>query len=169
MSTTPPANLAGDYTMTLTADPACQDIPVESRSRTYRAAVVPNGGSPATYFDVSVSQARFLSGFDSVERFSIAIAGDYASIWLGDRQTQPGFVEMLDASTYVAFGGGASATLDRTAPSIDVFFDGFVDYCVMPSPTDLPVASFVYACPDARAISHVRCQSSRHRLTLARR
>jgi hypothetical protein len=76
---------------------------------------------------------------------------------------------MLDASSYVAFGGGASATLDSTAPSIDVFFDGFVESCVMPSATDLPVAGFAYACPDARAISHVRCQSSRHRLTLTRR
>lgn len=169
LPTTQPVNLAGDYTMTVTADAACTDMPAEARSRTYRAAIVPNGASPATYFDVSVYDARFMPGFDSSERFAIVVAGDYVSIWMGDRQTRPAFVEQLAASTYVAFGGGASATVAGTPPSIELPFTGFVDYCAMPSPTELPVTGHDYVCPDARALTHVRCQSSNHRLTLTPR
>ena len=131
--------------------------------------MVANSGSPQTYFDVSVSNARFLSNFDSTERFPIAVAGDYLSIWLGDGQTQPAFVEMLSASTYVAFGGRASATVAETQPSIAASFTGFVDYCVMPSEREPPVNGDLYACPDATALVHVRCQSSNHRLTLTPR
>jgi hypothetical protein len=167
--TAAPANLAGDYTMTVTADAACTDIPAEARSRTYRATMVPSGASPATYFDVSVNDARFLAGFQSSERFSISVAADYISIWLGDRQTQPAWVEILSGANYLAVGGGASATVAGPHPAIDVPFTGFFDYCAMPSLKDLPVDGHRYACPDATALTHVRCQSSNHRLTLVPR
>jgi len=162
--TAPSAKVAGDYTMVVTADAACTDVPARARSRTYRATIVPNGGSPQTYFDVSVGQAQFLPDFDSTDRFAIAVAGDYLSIWLGDGGTQPGFVESLDGSTYVAFGGKASATVADTRPTIAASFTGFVDYCVMPSALEPPVNGDLYACPDGTALTRVRCESSNHRL-----
>lgn len=168
----PPVNMAGEYTLTVAADSACADLPNEARTRTYGATSTPNpfGRHPVnTYLDVWVSGPTFLKDFNSSERFVITVAGDYVAFWLGDQQGQPGFVEQLSATTYVAVGGAASASVGASASSITTPFAGYIDYCVMRSATEPPVDGYRYACRPDRAIAHARCESNSHRLIWERR
>jgi hypothetical protein len=158
----PPANIAGDYTLTLIADSTCADLPPDARTRSYTAAVTPvvSPDRPVnTYFDVNVSGAPLLTGY---KKFWIGVAGDYLSIsldWEG-----PILVEELAANTYVAFGGWATTTLGSAAvTTISTSFDGVIDYCELRSPM-----STFYSCP-AAAVAHAQCTSKNHRITLTRR
>jgi hypothetical protein len=166
--TVPPVDMAGEYTLTLTADSACAALPDEARTRTYQARVTPNGAVPTSYFDVWLSGATFFDGFDRSERFAILVAGRDVEFWVGDRQTQPAFVEELTARTYVAIGGGASATVGGSPSSIVASFDGVIEYCAMPPDTTMPVDAHGYNCPQETSLARVRCESHAHRLTLTR-
>jgi hypothetical protein len=158
----PPASIAGDYTLTLIADRTCADLPAEARMRTYTAAITPveSANRPAnTYFDVDVSGATLLTGYD---KFWIGVAGNYLSIsldWEG-----PILVEELAANTYVAFGGWATTTLGTAAATtISTAFDGVIDYCELRA----PMGTF-YSCT-AAAVAHAQCTSKNHRIVLTRR
>src|SRR5262249_35268841 len=93
----PSANIAGMYTLTLTAASACTELPNEARTRTYTATIVPGGRS--SFFLARLSDARFLpwvpcppgpvSPSCAYNQFGIGLAGDYASIG-------GGIVEQLD-------------------------------------------------------------------------
>jgi hypothetical protein len=169
----PPTSVStqsGQYTMTVTADTSCADLPNEARMRTYEATVMPNTSwhDPSnTHFDVW-ARGPFLAGFTSSDRIVMAEA-DRITFWLGNLRGQPALVEQLSATTYVAFGGEASAPVDRSVSSIAASFDGFIDYCVMKSATELPVEGFLYDCASDRALTRTRCESNNHRLTLTRR
>ena len=158
----PPANIAGDYTLTLIADSTCGDLPADARTRTYTAAITPveSANRPAnTYFDVNVSGATLLAGY---KKFWIGVAGDYLSFsldWEG-----PILVEELAANTYVAFGGWATTTLGTAAATtISTAFDGVIDYCELRA----PMGTF-YSCT-AAAVAHAQCTSKNHQITLTRR
>ena len=100
----------------------------------------------------------------------MAVAEDHVWFWLGYMRGQPALVEQLSATTYFAFGGaGASGPADPSASSIAVSFDGYIDYCVMKSATELPVEGNLYSCAPERALTRTRCESNKHRLTLTRR
>ena len=61
------ANIAGLYTLTLTADSACTNLPDEARTRTYTATIVP--GSRPTTFVGRLSDAQIVASlFSSVLR-----------------------------------------------------------------------------------------------------
>jgi hypothetical protein len=157
-----PANIAGDYTLTLIADRTCADLPAEARMRTYTAAITPveSANRPAnTYFDVDVSGATLLTGYD---KFWIGVAGNYLSIsldWEG-----PILVEELAANTYVAFGGWATTTLGTAAAmTISTTFDGVIEYCELRSPM-----SRFYSC-NAAAVARAQCTSKNHQIVLTRR
>ncbi len=161
-------SMAGDYSLTITADAACADLPSEARTRTYTAFVMPHPWSPATYFDVTLGGAPFLDAFDRRERSSIAVAGEHVALWFGGER-QPALVERLSPTTYVAFGATASTSAGATASSLAAPFEGFIDYCVMPAATELPMDGYSYNCAPAKAVAHLRCESSAHRLALLRR
>ena len=158
----PPANIAGDYTLTLIADSTCGDLPADARTRTYTAAITPveSANRPAnTYFDVNVSGATLLTGYN---KFWIGVAGNYLTLsldWEG-----PVVVEELAANTYVAFGGSAATTVGTGAAStISTAFEGVIDYCELRSPM-----SKFYSC-NAAAVAHAQCTSKNHQITLTRR
>ena len=171
----PPTSVAtppSEYMLTVTADGSCADLPNEARTRTYGATVTPNTSwhYPANsniHFDVW-ARGPFLDGFTSSDRIVMAVA-DRITFWLGNLRGQPALVERLSANTYVAFGGGASASVGQSASSIVAAFDGFIDYCVMKSATELPVEGLLYNCAPGRALARTRCESNNHRLTLTRR
>lgn len=158
------------FTLTITADSSCTDLPNEARTRTYGATVTPNTSwhyPDNTHFDVW-ARGPFLAGFTSSDRIVMAVT-DRITFFLGNLRGQPALVEQLSATTYVAFGGGASASVDQAASSIAASFDGFIDYCVMKSATELPVQGLLYDCAPDRALTRTRCESNEHRLTLTRR
>ena len=163
----PPVAMSGEYTLTITADPVCAELPPDARTRTYAASARSIPEYSGTYFDVTLSGASLLDAFDRSERASMAVAGDYVALWFGGDE-QPALVERLSTTSYVAFSARASATVGVPASSLTTAFSGFIDYCEMRSVTDLPIDGYSYSCAPEKALAHVRCAASGHRLVLAR-
>ena len=164
--------LSGEFTLTLTADVACDSLPRELRIRTYGATLTvnPSWHSPRTYYDVSVTGVKFLDRFDSSERFYVSMADDdAASFGLGSAQGQPAFVEQLSDTAYFAVGGSASATVPAAASSFAAAMDGYIEYCITKSPADRPVVGGLYVCESDRVLTRVRCESETHSLKWDRR
>lgn len=155
----PSINMAGRYTLTFMADPACPTLPDEARMRTYSATITPSAVRPTTAFDVDLSGSEFLEGYKA---FGIGVAGDYVALWLGDFHGQPGVVERLTPDTYVALEGLAAITVGSDVPTISIPLDGTAAYCKQAS----AMGSF-YAC-SASGSDHIRCTSLNHRLILTR-
>jgi hypothetical protein len=155
-------NIAGLYTLTMTADSACTNLPIEARTRTYTATVVPTASSR---FVATLSDAGFLSptpwcnagppGLScSYNTVGIGIAGDFASIGSG-------IVEQLGETTYLWIGAGSQASFGPTG--ITAPLSGTFLYC--PSEPFL-IDQGTWAC---RANDGVQCDSENHQLTLVRR
>ncbi len=90
----PALELAGDYTLTITAAATCSALPVESRSRSYAVTLTARtreGTSDVVGFNGRLHSPDVPELFRS---FGVGVAGDYASISLrtghGD---EPGLVE----------------------------------------------------------------------------
>jgi hypothetical protein len=132
-----PVNLAGEYTLTLTADSACRGLPEQMRSRTYAATITNRSPAdrPATAFDVSVSGASFRNDLAWGGRPSVAIyvAGDYLSFGFADFHGSPGLVEEVAPNTYLAFGGLGELAVGSDLSEFSIPFDGMMDYCAMGS------------------------------------
>ena len=62
------------YTLTLTADSGCTELPDDARTRTYTATIVP--GSRPTTFVGTLSDARIVSVPIWLPYFEIGVAGD---------------------------------------------------------------------------------------------
>jgi hypothetical protein len=158
----PSPNLAGVYTLTLTADNACQNLPAEARTRTY-AATVPGGAGSSVIG--TVSGGRFLQtppmacaavGWCSYDRIRVSTVGDYASVFVG-------IVEQLGEANYLAITAGAEGVFGpngMAAPSSGVFL-----YC--PGSPPYQVDQGVWGCRETGA---VECGAyDQHQLTLTRR
>jgi hypothetical protein len=158
----PSANIAGVYTLTLTADNACTDFPAEARTRTYTATIVPGQSS---FFLARLSDARFLPMMPcppgpvvpscTYNQFGIGMAGDYANLGVS------GIVEQLGQEGYVAITAGAEGSFGPTG--ITTPLSGSFLYC--PSePYQIDIGE--WAC---RASNGVDCYSRNHQLSLVRR
>ena len=151
-------SVAGDYTLTLTADPKCGDLPDEVRSRTFatrscrrRSAMV----RPGTSFTLLVSLGSpFL---DNYRGFQIGVAGDYVafSVYNGE---DPCLVERIGPKTYLAFYGSAGGSVDAAGVStISAPFDGGIEDCVsVGSGSDLRLHT-------SAGRSRAQCISKNHR------
>jgi hypothetical protein len=164
-----PVSIAGDYTLTLTADPACRALPDDVRTRTYAATISPatSGNTPAnSVFWATVSGGSFLQYFNW---FQVGVAG--ADVGIELRGEGPSIIEDMgtvikDMGThrYVAFEGRADVRVATSLVStITAPFDGSIDYCELKS----DIGSY-YNC-SAGATANVPCTSKNHLLTLTRR
>lgn len=98
----PSANLAGEYTLTLTANNACTQLPEEARTRTYTASIISRWR--ATTFVGTLSDARIVPDPVWFPYFQIEVANDFANAFLS-------FVEQLSDGTYLAIEGGTAAAV----------------------------------------------------------
>jgi hypothetical protein len=160
----PPVDIAGDFTLTFSADSACTSIPSEFRTRTYTATITPLSHPdypPNTLFDVTISGAPIFAGYGS---FTIGVAGDFVALEFGG-DGGPSLVEEVAPTTYLGFDGHALASAGSVrVSSIAAPFQGFVDYCALPSPMGQ-----YYDCRPGLAVGHSECESKNHRLILTRR
>jgi hypothetical protein len=118
----PSPNVAGVYTLTLTADKACTDLPAEARTRTYTGTAI--ASARATVFGGTLSGDQFLpspfcfaGGSCSYNHFGVSMVGDYAAVSVG-------VVERLGDSTYLAITTNSVGTFGlngMAAPSSGVF------------------------------------------------
>jgi hypothetical protein len=158
----PSLNIAGLYTLTLTADGACTNLPTEVRTRTYTATVVPTASS---HFVASLSDARFLSPTPwcnarppgltcSYNTIGIGIAGEFAHVG-------GGIVEQLGETTYLVVPTWAEGSFGPTG--ITAPLSGQFLYC--PS-EPVMVDQGLWGC---LASAGAECDSRNHQLTLVRR
>jgi hypothetical protein len=156
-----PVNLAGEWTLALTADGACAQLPAEVRTRVYAATITLEPNSiyrpDDTTFSVALSGSEFV---DSRHGFSIGVAGNDLGIWVSD----PRLVERVAANTYLAIDGEARATASAPASTISAAFAGTIEYCESAA-TQVPY----YGCASGPGVRKVVCESRNHRMTLQRR
>jgi hypothetical protein len=135
--------LFGNYTLTITVDPACAALPLEARSRTYQATAAPAPNSTNTYILI-LSGATFSFDF---KRVFAAVAGDFVEVRF-DSDIDAGPVsEELSPSATLAFLGKASGSFDGSSMSVP--FSGQLEYRSANAPP-------------------VQCKSSAHTLTFTR-
>jgi Carboxypeptidase regulatory-like domain len=143
-SPNPPVDLTGNFTLTFTADPACQSLPSQARSRTYHATMAPQGllqleGARFVNFgDGYVGNVVYVSVFESFVRLDF---GD-PPIW-----------ELLDDPTSVYIFGSAEGTVSGPVSAFSVA--GEFEYCGVTEGQ---------TCEE-----EVACESDHHRLVLTRR
>lgn len=155
-------SVAGTYSLTLTADRVCTNLPDDARTRTYTATIVPVAPGARTAFRVTLNDARFFSTYN---RALIATAGNFAgfSVCISDPSQSyctPGIVEQTGETTYLAIEGAAEGTFEESG--MTARFAGYFQYC----PVERPLIGNQYECP---ASAVVQCDAENHRLTLVRR
>ena len=167
----PPADITGDYTLTVIASDACTALPEQARKRTYSATVGSLATQPTpakTLFNAHMAGANLVSGL-GFNDLSFAVAADYMTLYMGDLHGQPGLLEIVDPDTYFSIGGLGSATLGASgASTIAAPFDGEIAYCEL-KPGLEPIVNGRYTCAPDRAVKNIVCPSSRHQLILTRR
>jgi hypothetical protein len=155
----PSVNLAGDYTLTLTADTACSGLPDAARSRTYTVSMTSMPNTPANYRAV-LGGATFL--FPEAGQFLVDVAGTYAHFRFGDYYEEgTRILEEVAPSTYLGITGSAGLTVDG-GTTISSSFSGDMAYCVNPN----PAAIVHYQCPVGQSVS---CNSTNQRMLFVRR
>jgi hypothetical protein len=161
----PPAAIAGNYTLTFTADIGCTALPEKLRSRTYEVAIAPSafilGSTPemTTSFQVTPRGGPF-SG--RIRFFWVNVAGDFVALRFGD-SSDPAIIESVVPEGHVAFAGSAAVSAVDSLRSIVTPFTGTIEYCVNPE-----IGEEGYRC-NAPATSRARCESESHQLVLTRR
>jgi hypothetical protein len=157
----PWADIAGEYTLTITGDRACTSLPAAMRSRTYTAQIDPpsrSGFSIATLRGATFFSEPCAPGQPREtcvhNRFGIGLAGDYLSIG-------GGVIEQLGDKGFLRFEGGAEGSFGPNG--IAEPFRGAIIYC----PVELTqIDQGTFAC---LADGGLYCDSSAHQLSLTRR
>jgi len=160
-----PAAIAGDYTLTFTADSACTTLPENLRSRTYEVTIAPSpfmlGSTPekTTSFHVAPRGGAF---FGRIRFFWVNVAGNFVALRFGD-SSDPSVIEAVAPYGHVAFGGSAAVAVVDSLRSVVTPFTGSIEHCVNPQ-----ISEDGYRCT-APATSRARCDSESHLLILTRR
>ena len=162
-STVPSANVAGNYTLTLTADPACAELPADTRTTRYPLEIrLRSGpGEPAhSWFEAHKLTPPFSEQFDS---FLIRVVADELTIGTTlSQHGDPWLVAELAPLTYVTASGEMLATV-ADAGNITGTFHGELTRCLLPDPWGMR-----FNCRE-RPTDVQACHSKQHRFTLARR
>jgi len=163
-SLAPPVKIdAGDYALTIIADRACTDIPVDLRTRTYNATITPaplSSGIPAnTRYNVAVS-GPLLSPFG----FGIGVAGSHLRFEIDG----PAFVEHVAPFTYLEIAGSGESDVEAaTASTLSIPFSGSFTYCDLKA--EMARNNNCYTTPQDQRISYQQCVSQNDRMILTRR
>ena len=122
----PSVDLAGDWSVTLQADPACEAIPDGLRTRVYTATFAPVSSRPQSY-SARLGGADFLH--DSPELWPIygAVAGNSAYFQVGFFDDGIGVVERLAPSGYLEIMADAEGS--ASGSKISAPLRGKFEYC----------------------------------------
>ena len=168
----PPANIAHDYTVTVTADPSCTALPGHARQRTYTTKIVPNETQPTsanTLFAATIDGSSLASELPW-QGVWFAVAGNYMELTMGDLHGQPGILEQTDVNAYFSVGGLGTTTLGSSGVSrIAAAFEGEILHCELRPGVPPLDAGGRFDCAPARAVSRVACQARNHQIVLTRR
>lgn len=157
-----PVTVGTNYTLTISADPACTGLPNEARTRTYDVTVTPNAfaRTPRTSFQGRVTPGQFAPYGNN---FWIGVAGDYVTV--STEGEGPSIVEQIGPTTYIAYLGNAGVSV--TTPEVTTIaapFRGLIEYCELKA----PIGAY-YDCSPELAEVREQCTSPDSRLTLTGR
>jgi hypothetical protein len=150
------------HTFTVTADAACDQLPLDARQRTYAAVVVPQAREGTLLIelvgaDLYPGQATFSAHYDTDGTLQFSIwSWDAFLKWLDDLP----IVEKVGETAYVEFSGTAVAERALLNGTVTASFGGVIAYC----PRGDGNAIF-FGC----AVPSVQCTSARHQVTLTPR
>jgi len=157
----PSVDLTGHYTLTLTADGSCSQLPEAARSRTFETTIAVGRSSTPHQFQGVLEDGPFYSSVGS-NQFQVGVSGTFAQFNFGDPYDDGSMiVEELAPLTYLAIWGTAGLTVG--AATISGSLDGAFEYCAAPSPP--VVGGNLFRCP----VQPIRCASAHHRVLLMRR
>jgi hypothetical protein len=184
----PVLDFAGSHMVTMSADPACADLPSAARTRTYSvSAVLYPGGLPApgalptgTAYLVQMSGASFHPNPSWLEyaygTFPVWVSGDTLKFPLATFDGRAGLVEVTSSHSYVAFSGNATASVAPGASTISATFDGWIEFCARRSPMSEADDGYPGCELQDRAdptpsepVAYARCTSSNHQIVFTRR
>ena len=164
-SSGPPVEIAGDYTLTFTADPSCAGIPENLRQRTYLATARRDPAS--SQFELTILDPPVLHDYPWEGAF-IDVAGGNLVMGVGNLHGSPGLIERVAPDAYISFDGWSEGVPGTSgAPTLTAAFDGVIEYCELPAGVS-PLITGRYACPAGNAITRAQCVSAKHRFTMTR-
>src|SRR5205085_1466684 len=105
----PPVRVAGNYTLTISADRSCAALPDDVRTRTYAVTVAPayNQRAPANTYFQGASVAGQFAPYGNI--FFVGVAGDYVSV--STKGEGPSLIEQVGPNRFVAYYGSAGAVV----------------------------------------------------------
>jgi hypothetical protein len=148
----PAVTFAGNYTITFTADSACTAIPGYARRRSFDARSSGGGaGILVALGDGSYGGSASGGYFNNV--LYAGVFEETLRLYLSD----PPLFERFPQGSYLVVGGEAGGSIGELPATVPL--TGVFAYCLEAVPADEPKC----------AVTEVRCQSSKHQLTIARR
>jgi hypothetical protein len=164
-----PVDLTGEYSLTISADATCVDLPVEARSRTYSASIAPDA-MDNTSIEVRITGASLYA--DNGDTFYGGVAGDRFVLTLEGSWVHQAFMEEVAPNQYVGFNGKAAGTTTPGATTLSTVLDGTITACR----TTLALSEPFYECksawpgaPSPPPVSFAACTSKNHRMVFTRR
>lgn len=145
-------NLTGNYAITFTADSACTSIPGYARRRSFDAT---SSGGSATLL-VSLGGGSYGGSGPRGYFNNVLYAGVFENtlrLYLSD----PPMFERFPQGSYLVVWGEAEGSVAELPATVPI--SGEFVYCADGASVDEPKC----------AVTEVRCQSSKHQLTIARR
>ena len=168
----PPVNIAGDYTLTITADSICTTLPPHARQRTYSARIVALPEQPTsanTRFFATAAGGNLVPGV-AWEGLWFNVAGDYIEVWTGDGHGQPGIIEQTDVNAYFAVDGVAQRVASSSgASNISMTLEAQITHCELKAGLLPLIQDRRFDCAVSRAVTSAVCQSRNHQLLMTRR
>jgi hypothetical protein len=146
-SLNPAVDFAGTYDLTFTADPACDALPVEARSRRYQTTVP---GGYATYHSLVMTGATFLDVYEYYpgNTLNLSAFDNFVRLDFSD----PPIWEKLASPTSLYIYGLAEGVLSGS--TMDLKVDGTFGFCGVTS--------------GLKCEQEVACHSENHTLTVTR-
>jgi hypothetical protein len=175
----PALDFAGNHTVTMSAAPACTDLPTVARTRTYSASAVlyPGGLSDLppgmSSYLVQMSGALFHNYYGT---FPVGVSADALVFPLVGWSGGPGLVEITSSHSFVAVQGNGRATVAAGATTIAAAFDGWIEFCARKSP--MSEADDWYPGCDlkdradptpSQPVTYARCSATNHQIVFTRR
>ena len=155
--TTTSANIAGEYTLTLSADPSCVDLPAVAKTRSYPATITREASNwSSQFYKISLNGGTFYPS-NVNDSLTAGVAGSFARVVSFDYGI--GIAEQVAPSTYVSIWGQSIAEI--TGATISGIWSGGFEYC-----EGSGAGPGFYRCsPPPTAY----CEAANHRLTLTKR
>ena len=154
---TPSANIAGEYTLTLSADSTCANLPAVARTRSYAATIAREASSfSSQFYKISLSGGTFYPS-NLNNSLTVGVAGSFASVRSFDYGI--GIAEQVAPSTYVSIWGASKAEI--IGATISGVWSGGFEYC-----EGSGAGPGFYRCSTPPM---AYCEGPNHRLTLTKR